>query len=934
MHMKINQAGSQKRHTNHPQIDLNKTLHREIIRALTRNDRNTNDGVFSYFFNARKDVPGHLPACVATRTLTTSSNDLPDWLKLKPSSPPQAKIAQKERRLYKSSSEEYFPLENVCAHAVERDDVNIPKTAGLFLDGKFECLLSEDTSKQLLGQNPDGQQHLDTCIVKNVETFLASTSGDGSLDRELEVLLCGASCLQLFVQNNWLGPLTDTPPTAFLTQPWTDDKAVQEIALSSLSEDGEPVYNLSRHTGFLHLARIIFVDCRHLCTSLQTWDWWLVRCLAVQQALLEQRSPTLRATILERLEDLSKRESLLIRESNKDVAVLFHLEAARMCQMYWEDKAALDHVTQARKLAGLEVELTGALGKRTRFQQEHTAQLLVKVTRDQGEQSLPAVGLCDPEFSATVPKNVALDDDTVLNKVNFKDEEANKVTPLSPLEQALLYGVMDCHRRTVAEEKLRDEEVVTYLEHILSQSSNWCVSVSALTLRSKLESDSRRRVERSMQQIEELVNQVSSKEPGVADRLPLFYPARPPTTWVLQSELASLLISLGCIGAALDIYERLQLWEDAIACYQRLGKREKAESVIREQLAIKETPSLLCFLGDVTHDKTHYQRAWEMSNQRSARAMRCLGYIHFSEERYDEAVECFEKSLAINALQIPVWFTCGCACMAAGNYEAAVKAFRRCVNIDYDNFEAWSNLATAYARLKNKRKAFLTVKDAIKCNYDNWRLWENCLVFATDCGEFRDVIQAYHRLMDLKEKWTDAEVLKIVVKAVTNNMEDAAGLPAARLHGKLLELFGRITAKVTSDAQIWRLYADLTLAETEHHKPDMQKAVQFLQKSHRCVMQTSAWEKDDKKCKEVAEQSLELSEVYQSCASQTENSQQAIQMLSSAKLMLKGVATKIRQQHTDPVNKTLPEVMSELCESLDKELESVTNRVAELRTGQ
>ena len=31
----------------------------------------------------------------------------------------------------------------------------------------------------------------------------------------------------------------------------------------------------------------------------QTWDWWLLRCLLTQQALLSDRSPTLMATVLE-----------------------------------------------------------------------------------------------------------------------------------------------------------------------------------------------------------------------------------------------------------------------------------------------------------------------------------------------------------------------------------------------------------------------------------------------------------------------------------------------------------------------------------------------------------------------------------------------------------------------------------------------------------
>ncbi|WVF71951.1 hypothetical protein IAT40_006761 [Kwoniella sp. CBS 6097] len=781
-------------------------------------------------------------------------------------------------------------------------------------------------------------------------------------------LIVAIALLHSFAQVNWTGPELTFAPLDILpsgTNPTTTDEDLNNASVPLLTLKGEPAYHLASQPVLLLLARRLFLSLSSSSSydspssRLSTLPLWLLRLHLVHIALLDE-PVSLDEDVIESIERLLT--DVRVAE-DQDLVATIHLELGLLHHALSQDKQANQEFLTASKASGLEFELTGALGKRTKYQiAAHSQLVLLAESRKRegddeeedgsagrmGEVNEEAQEKAKAKAKSALPETLALNDDTLLEETEFtkvtRDDSGSgsgsgsgstsklshldpaNQPPLHPLDQSLLLSLCLSQHNNSPSSGLTGQQMMPFLVRVISHPRNWSVHTTGLLLRSRLESARSRTVERSTLQLLALIEQMPTSDSSTIERLKYFHQLPLPSKWEMERELAKRYLSLGVTRSALEIFTRLEMWEDAVMCLQRMDRESEAETIVRDLLEGKKTESdvvstlnkaslseqrknnltaareakLWCLLGDLalnseqaTKDPArarqvaigHYEKAWQVSNHTSSRAMRSLGTIRVGLQQYEEAITCLKNALEINPLYSRAWFTLGVCLVRLERWNEAKDAFRRQVGVEDDDGEGWNNLAAVYLRLgeeglpkgetpppvtyENKLLAYRALRQGLKHSYNNWRMWQNYMIISIDVGELAESARAMTRIVEeLATKdpvlAVDPDVLDKLVDSVTRDdyslLEQGEVIPTSSNEGfGLLPIVERlfditILPRISDSPRVWRAHARLL-----RWKEDWAGAQEDYLRAYRCsVVSDEKVERDLGKWREAVQEIEDL----------------------------------------------------------------------------
>ncbi|KAF4133800.1 Tetratricopeptide repeat [Phytophthora infestans] len=735
--------------------------------------------------------------------------------------------------------------------------------------------------------NEDEDAHICGCIASALQSYLLDQcdSAESRLVTAYQIMFVGVAFFDMYVQANYTGPafeketlrdVLDLATRLVSSTADSNDKKAHSDALVALQVDGESPFSICEYPQFLLIGRclldfvgnhayndwsvaanevvsgqndnevsddIVEGPARRQITGgaairalgemleeIKSAAWWNARAAVAHERLLLARQPSNTLWFEARRGYIQTLKTTQLFAFEKDTQYLLaraYVEWGLAQHYFDKNKHGKATFARAKEISGVSVQLSGSLGKRTKFQQKSVAQMVLlavskiepasededasvyatavaesthvdfggKQVTTEGENAVsPADGLTAEEEhiqklvqeGEASYRNVNLDqvdqDNYLLESVAFEDRKLTQQGNLQIVDQIVLLGLCLDVKNSNANDGLTREEMMPYVTRVLENPNNWMVYSTALLERAWLECESSKRRERAVLQMQALVDQHTTRLTitqntlqSIADsapareRMQFVYSLAFPPRYALKRDLAERYFKLGVLGSAVEICEELEMWDDVVKCYQLLDKPMRAEKLVRDRLEIAPTPFMWVTLGDLTQEPSHYETSWILSKQRFARAKRSLGRYYFEKGDHEAAIPHYEDAVRVGPMHTGAWFTLGAISMRIHRWALAMRAYTRVVQLEPDNGEAWGNLGSIHLHNQRYAEAFAVLEEALKQKRHMWQMWENYALCAMETKRYGEAMYAMHQLLDMRAKHkrpVDSEMLAWLIEAI------------------------------------------------------------------------------------------------------------------------------------------------------------------------
>ena len=708
-----------------------------------------------------------------------------------------------------------------------------------------------------------------TSIITSIETQLTNLLSSHSISIE-ESYITFLMLLYIYLQENLYGPsftfIKETEKTDYVSSinkynnnyfnrllaNTTKYEAILNEINAQLSVYGEEPY---KHSKFIILYYIVFYFL-YKADAFQTHVnaqynhihmLWKIRILFILNKLIDEPVDYLQKEILALYTKLDIENTF---NYDNDIKGYLQIEKSFIHIKYFNYKECIAMIDKAKESLKLDISLTGKMGRKTKFQEFDTPVLVVSVKNKETNVSN------NNDNSNTKPAAMTLANDNPLlerPKLSNENEEKEFASQIITIkDQMYINTLLNYIKRGLPDEDINREIILSYAEKALKESFDWLVYSKLLLHRSLAEDKSTKKIERALLQVEALCNQYNDREPLPYERLKYLFIVDYPMIFNLKKQYAQMFMSFGAVITAYEIFKDLKMWEETIKCLYVANRRDDAKKLANEVLEKHAEPGIYCILGELDNKPELFHKALEISNNRYARAYRCLGRYYMVNKDDEKAIEYYERSMALNPVYPDIWFNLGCLYLKKRVFMKALACFSKMLSLDDSNSEVWGNLGVCFIQVNKYREAMKCFEEGYNKSRKNWKLLDNLIYVSIENKEINKVIFALEQFYFIEQgdKIKPAYfyyLTKIYMEMYDKLTEHDKEFLKGKIY-KLFEQFGNVDG---TKPEVWDVYANFVVGVEIGKGKDVNKekvfnnVVELRFKELRCLM-LHDWEKDKK----------------------------------------------------------------------------------------